>query len=160
MAVELYVPSAEADALLLQWWARMGEAGEIAIAFPAFAAPSTFLATMQPPNALFIERDAQGIAVASWFSPTLNGAMLNLWAREDWRQRRWFSSTIEALGHAFDYVPVVVFVTQSPHVIAAARDAGFEVPVTIPHLVPGGDATLGYLTRERYKERHGNGIRR
>lgn len=155
--MEVYVPSHEGDGLLLQWWSTLVEQDDLAKLFAAEAqTPSSFLATFQSPTVLCYEKDARGIAAAVWFTHALSGAMLALWARADWRGGKWRPLVIEAMRQVFTLVPIVLFVTRGPHVQKAAREMGFVVQgEPIPYIYMGQEATLGYMTRERFEEIYG-----
>lgn len=149
--IEAYAPSPEHDALLLQWWGELMESRDIDKIFSAdMYAPSVFLNSFRPPNVLYFEQDEKGVAVAIWFSPALNGAMLSLWARQDWRGGKWRPAVVDSLKCVFEVVPVVLFVTRGPHVIKAAKEMGFTIAATIPHIYLGEEAALGYLAKEQF----------
>jgi len=157
MSVEVYVPSVETDALLLQWWARMNDAGELETIFPSFATPSAFLAAMQVPTAVLFDHDTDGITVAVWCTALLHSAALSLWVRKDYRHRRWVHVVIDALRTLFTAgVRLIVFVSELPHVIRAAQDVHFEILGQIPSLVSSAqNATIGFLTVQQFEVHYG-----
>lgn len=149
--IEAYAPSPEHDALLLQWWGDMMESGDINKVFsPDLRAPSIFLSTFKTPTVLYFEQDEKGIATAVWFAPALNGAMLSLWARKDWRGGKWRPAVIDSLKCVFEIVPIVLFVTRGEHVVKAAQEMGFTLAATIPYIYMGEEAALGYMTKETF----------
>jgi len=153
MELELveYAPTMEHDINLLQWWSHLLASGDLAAVFsPSAHTLSRFYETFQPPTALVYGADNHGIVVAVWFKPFLNAATLGLWIREDYRHRQWWLTVGEALRRAFRVVPLLLFTTKSPAASAAARDSGFTMLGTIPYLLDGEAAEVGFLTRERF----------
>lgn len=155
--MERYIPSAETDALLLKWWTILLDSGDLGEVFSGdLRAPSAFLALFQAPSALFFDTDDEGIRVAAWFSPALNGAMINLWARADFRHRQWLPIVIEMMRQVFTVSSIIMFITRGPQVLRVAEEVGFTaLTPPIPTICVGHAGTFGFLTKETFEAKYG-----
>ena len=155
--LQLLAPGLDRDMLLLSWWGQLIDDGELSDIFAEVAStPTGFLGLFNnPTTAFFARQDAQGAAVMIWFEQFMGAAALGLWARKDFRGRKYWDDLIAAVRRVFEHVQLVMFMTKHPHVVAASRDFGFTFIGTMPYLYHGQPGHIAYLTREGFKERHG-----
>lgn len=155
MALIQYNPlNPEHEILLMQWWARLIEEGELRTVFDdRYERLSEVFAAFRH-DPLFFEADQHGIWGAFWFDATaLAGAFFSIWLRADHRQsRRSLEAISEALGagfHVFKYRAVLV-VTREPAIAKLHWRYGFTKLGTVPGLYFGDDAIVSYMTDDQF----------
>jgi hypothetical protein len=151
------VPGAESDIMLLRWWQHMVENGELLEVFgECVATPSGFLNVFADPRTtLYYSTDEHGVCIALWYEPFMGNTALGMWAREDWRKRRWWDALVATLADQFQQFQLVMAMTRNRNLIIAGPEMGWTVLGTVPYLYRGDTCTLLYLTREAFVAQHG-----
>lgn len=130
MALGYYEGSHEDDMMLLHWYLRMHEDGELErVLMPDVNSLSKFYSLFQLPTQLLLDIDEQGIVVAFWITPMLpTAAMLGLYVRPDKRHSAaTYKSVLRMYAKAFDHVDVLFGVTKQEALLAAHEKLGYQV---------------------------------
>jgi hypothetical protein len=156
--MEVYISAAESDALLLGWWKALKESGDLLHIFSVdMHTPAGFLAGMQLPVALLYEVCNGALCRAVWFTPLMNSLSVGMWAHAEHRGANSVKFLKDALTAAYLATPLTVIVANRPEVREATRWFGYLSLGVVPYVYNGHDGEVFYMTRERFKELHGNG---
>lgn len=152
----VYDRSADHDALLAQWWARLWDAHEFERAFDDALVPlGAFLGHWRTgPRTLWMWVDVQGVWMAVWFEPVFSGAFMGLWIRRDYRRggcgRQSLAGIHAAHRWAFSRWPVVLVVTKQEQLLRPLRKLGYTEGMVIPRLWNGCDTWVLTTTEKTY----------
>jgi hypothetical protein len=149
-----YTPTYKLDALLLQWYARLLQDGELATMLVDRLHPaSSFLRFFQPPTLLRLDV-VETIRAAMWFSPLLDGAVVGLYVCPEWRHlRRGTMFTVEGLQWGLSRWPVLVGWTRNARRVRTYRRFGFQLGGSIPNAQGGQTVWMVTLTAEQLARR-------
>jgi len=151
--MELYAPSPQADMLIVQWWHRLLQVGDLERTFTKSAlAISQFFALIQPPKrSLAYEADDQGIWMGFLLDPTMSAAFVALWLDPRKRMSRTALASVERCYEAaLEEFPVLLGVTRQEKLLPEHERWGYEVLGRLPKIYDGDDGWIVTLTREGY----------
>lgn len=158
-----YEPNAINDTLLLAWWTRMVQSGDIKTFLTEDAlALSNFINHFRPPMRLLYKVNADiGIWFAAVISPLFDGAFFDMWIDQGHRAgKAWLEAMEEALEVAFDQYPVLIGTTTQANLIDGHLRLGYNIGGMIPKLWNGKDVHVLYITRESFNMRQTHLVRR
>lgn len=150
--MERYVQGIQGDIDLLALWDKMAHDGSFR-RFPLpFAAPATFVATMQAPTVAFYEKDDQGVWCWFWLEPTnWPVAVGSFWIREDRRNIGAMEGVHLAISAFFQHCSVLLAYTNSEKHVSTFLRFGCTVIARWPGVAAGDDLYLLSLTEDEYK---------
>ena len=141
----VYQPSAEADALLLQMYIKLSQAGELGSVFlPANLSLSRFYQIFQPPTVLLMDANEDlGLWFAMWVEPIGSGAFVGVWVDPAKRQS---SDTLLNVvrAHRLFLVEceVLIAATSQQRLLEPFKRLGYTTVGCIPGLWGTGDAAF------------------
>ena len=106
--------------------------------------PVRFFALFTQPQELYFEADTDGIYLAAWYQPWLNGTIQSMYMREDVRHspkvaKMWF----RLINRVFEVYPVILGVTKQQHILDMHLRLGYSVSTVVPDLF--GDQEHGWI---------------
>ena len=146
------------DTLLLRWWIRLQESGDIHnLIAPDAHRLSSFLGLFRLPTTLFYSLDNENsIDNVSWFMPVDNAAShhmayASLWSRQTKRgTRRQFHFTVLTYSLIFEFYDALLGMTWQPKLLDLHKKSGYNIVGCIPGMFDQKQCYIVHLTRESF----------
>lgn len=151
--LRMYTPTPYNDLLLVDWWRRLRDAGELDKVFTSsFETLSFFLRSFHPPTSLFftVEKD-EHISLAVWVRPAMGSAFFNLWINKEHRKSKSsYRALLLAYRIVFQCYDTVLGVTKQEKLLRIHVKAGYTVIGKLAKIWDGEDAWLLQFTKEDF----------
>lgn len=149
----------QTDLLMVQWWLRMREDGDLEKTFLQSALTlSGFMSVWRADTGLMLEIDEEGITVAGWIQRFMGAGMFGLWVRADKRKN---IGTLRAVLNMYRAVfgaglTSIVGITKQPELLEEHERLGYKILGSVPYLWDKeNDGYVVVLTAADFYERWG-----
>jgi hypothetical protein len=141
--------------LLVQWWAEMQKSDEFARAVHSSAQNlDAFICYFRHTASLMFEADDKGIWFAASSTPLYDGAMWDVWIRDDKRHTASALKAIElSYGLALERFPNLFGITQQRELHAIHLKLGYTYGGVLKENMDGKTQYIYQLTREGWASR-------